>query len=292
MIKPKLLISACLGFEKVRYNGQDVPSETVKELTPFVELIKICPEYEIGLGVPREPIRIVKKKGEYRLIQHNTEKDVTEDMDKFSKDFVDKLEELDGAIFKSKSPTMGLKNIKVYSGIAKGSGVLEKCGGFFAQRVAQKYSGYAIEEDDRLRNKIIREHFYVKLFLFARYREAKKEGKLEEFHRSNELLFSFYNHQIAKEMSVDSSDYLENIKELMIKTPQSGEIYLFFKDLIKDKDGILDRYKRNELSLETLKEASKFLIKEERLLEQSFFEPFPRDLIVNVDEDRDKDYWH
>ncbi len=291
MIKPRLLISACLGSEKVRYNGQDVPSETVGDLIPFVDLVKVCPEYEIGLGVPREPIRIVKQDGEYRLIQHKTEKDVTDDMNNFSKNFVDKLEDFDGAIFKSKSPTMGLQNIKVYSGM-KGAGVVEKCGGFFAQRVAKKYPGYPIEEDDRLRNKRIREHFYTKLFLFARYRQAKREERLKEFHEKNKLLFAFYNPQIAKEMDVSSHDYLEKIKELMLKTPQSSEIYLFFQNLIEDKDSILERYRRNKISLETLKEVSKFLIKDQELLKQSFYEPFPKELVVTADPDRDKSYWH
>jgi uncharacterized protein YbbK (DUF523 family) len=84
MFKPIILISACLEFDKVRYNGQFIPSQIVKDLIPFVDFIKVCPEYEIGLGVPREPIRIVKKENEYRLIQHNTNKDVTDDMNKFS----------------------------------------------------------------------------------------------------------------------------------------------------------------------------------------------------------------
>lgn len=68
MTKPILFISACLEFEKVRYNGQSIPFQIVKGLIPFVDFIKACPEYEIGLGVSREPIRIVKKGNEYRFI--------------------------------------------------------------------------------------------------------------------------------------------------------------------------------------------------------------------------------
>lgn len=100
MTKPKLLTSACLEFERVRYDGQYIPSEAIRRLLPFVDIVKVCPEYEIGLGVPREPIRIVKKEGEYRLIQHNTEKDVTQDMENFAENFVNNMEEIDGAIFK------------------------------------------------------------------------------------------------------------------------------------------------------------------------------------------------
>lgn len=86
--KPKLLISSCLEFEKVRYNGQVIPCKTIRDLEPFVEYIKVCPEFEIGLGVPRQPIRIVKKEDAYRLIQHNTNRDVTDEMNIFSDNFI------------------------------------------------------------------------------------------------------------------------------------------------------------------------------------------------------------
>ena len=120
---------------------------------------------------------------EYRLIQHNTNRDVTQEMNDFSSKFRDNLKQVDGFIFKSKSPTMGVKNIKVYSGM-KGSPVIERCGGFFAGKIAETYQGYPIEEEDRLRNKKIRDHFLTKLFLLAHYRVARKEDDLEAFQEN------------------------------------------------------------------------------------------------------------
>jgi len=52
MTRPILPISACLEFDNVRDNGQSIPSKIIRDLTPFVDFIKVCPEYEIGLGVP------------------------------------------------------------------------------------------------------------------------------------------------------------------------------------------------------------------------------------------------
>ncbi len=290
MVKPIVLVSACLEFEKVRYNGQSIPSKIVRDLTPFVEFIKVCPEYEIGLGVPREPIRIVKVGNDYRLIQHKTNKDVTDDMNDFSQKFISGLKEVDGFIFKSKSPTMGLANIKVYSGM-KGSPVIDRCGGVFATRIAERYKGYPIEEDDRLKNKRIREHFLTKLFLFARYRHAVKLNKLDEFHETNKLLFKFFNSELSKKLDTNKKDYFQIMKQIMSKPPSSEEIYLFFKSLIEDKEQILEKYKKNKVSFETLKEVSKVLIEDRKLLEQTFFNPYPEELMFNVEEDRDKDYW-
>lgn len=58
-------------------------------------------------------------------------------MHNFTNKFISEIEKVDGFIFKSKSPTMGLKNIKVYAGM-KGSSVIEKCGGFFCVRESKK----------------------------------------------------------------------------------------------------------------------------------------------------------
>lgn len=198
--KPKIVASACLEFDKVRYDGQVVPSKIIKDLEPFSEFKKVCPEFEIGLGVPRYPIRIVKVDGGYRLIQHKTNRDVTEDTNNFTEKFINGLEEVDGFIFKSKSSTMGVSGIKVYSGM-QGSPVIEKCSGFFAGKIAKEYAGHPIEEEDRLRNKKIRDHFLTALFLFADFRESKKQNKLDEFHENNRLLFNFYNKNLAGELT-------------------------------------------------------------------------------------------
>ncbi len=291
MIKPKILISACLEFENVRYNGQLVPSKIVRDLIPFADFIKVCPENEIGLGVPREPIRIVKKGGEPRLIQHKTERDVTDEMNFFSENFVNNIKEVDGFILKSKSPTMGVQNIKIYSGIERGSSVIDKCGGFFADKINKKYCGYPIEEDDRLRNRKIRDHFLTKVFLFARFREAEEKKKLEFFHQQEKLLLNFYNRDLSAKLDPKKNNYFSLIKEIVQKPPDSKDITTFFENIMIGKKEMLEKYKQNKASLETVKELSKIFIKDKKLLTQSFYNPFPEELILDVEEDRDKDYW-
>jgi uncharacterized protein YbbK (DUF523 family) len=294
--RPIIVASSCLEFEKVRYNGQVIPSKIINDLKPFAEFIKVCPEYEIGLGVPRDPIRIVKVNDEYRLIQHNTNRDVTQEMNDFSSKFRDNLKQVDGFIFKSKSPTMGVKNIKVYSGM-KGSPVIERCGGFFAGKIAETYQGYPIEEEDRLRNKKIRDHFLTKLFLFAHYREARKENDLEVFHEKNDLLFKFYNLNLSKELNVESSDYFDLIKQILNKPPNTDQIYSFFDEnsyLIGKKDEfqtILKKYKNNKLGFHTIKEIFKFNLIDKRMSNYSFFVSYPEELVMDVEDDRKRDYW-
>ena len=57
--KPRIVISKCIGFEACRYNGEIVEDKFVRRLAGNVEFICVCPEVEIGLGTPREAVRIV-----------------------------------------------------------------------------------------------------------------------------------------------------------------------------------------------------------------------------------------
>ena len=72
-VKPRLVVSKCIEFDHCRWNGMIISSDVVKLLRPHVEFIPVCPEVEIGLGVPREPIRIALRDGQPRLLQPASE---------------------------------------------------------------------------------------------------------------------------------------------------------------------------------------------------------------------------
>ena len=154
-LKPRIVISKCIEFDTCRYNGQMISSDFVEKLKSFLEFIPVCPEFEIGLGVPRDPIRVISLGGNLRLIQPKTEKDVTKDMVDFSNSFLDKLSDLDGFILKSKSPSCGIKDVKVHAG----GGIPPKDPkgpGFFGKAVLEKYPNLAIEDEGRLLNSRIK----------------------------------------------------------------------------------------------------------------------------------------
>jgi uncharacterized protein YbbK (DUF523 family) len=56
-----VVVSRCFEFEPVRYNEQIMSCLLVKKMEFFVEYIKVCPDYEIGLGILRDSIRIAQK---------------------------------------------------------------------------------------------------------------------------------------------------------------------------------------------------------------------------------------
>ncbi len=54
--RPIIVTSMCFEFDACRYNGQTIPNNFVQALEPWVEFRPVCPELEIGLGVPRDLI--------------------------------------------------------------------------------------------------------------------------------------------------------------------------------------------------------------------------------------------
>ena len=133
--KPLVVVSKCIEFEPVRWDGRIIASEFVKKLKSQVEFITVCPEIEIGLGVPRNPIRIVRKGEGLRLIQPISGLDFTDKMQQFARSFLDALPEVDGFILKSGSPSSAMKDAKFYPeyregfSAGKGPGILWRYGG-------------------------------------------------------------------------------------------------------------------------------------------------------------------
>ncbi|MDY6822501.1 MAG: 2-thiouracil desulfurase family protein [Thermodesulfobacteriota bacterium] len=159
MEKPTVVVSKCLGFDHCRYNGQMIPDSFVENLAEHVEMIPVCPEMAIGLGVPRDPVRVVLVNGEPRLYQPATGEDFTEAMEQFTHEFLAGLPAVDGFIMKSRSPSCGIRDVKIYHHMDRPDTGTERGGGMFGGRLKALFPGTAIEDEGRLKNFSIRKHF-------------------------------------------------------------------------------------------------------------------------------------
>jgi len=169
--KPNVIVSKCLGFEACRYNGQVIRDDFVRKLEKHVNYIPVCPEVEIGLGVPRFPVRIVRS-GPTRLIQPSTNRDLTGLMNEFSERFLAGLRDVNGFILKHRSPSCGVKDVRIYPSAEK-SAPLGTGPGFFGGNVQERFPGLAIEDEGRLKSYTIREHFLTKLFTLTSLRDNR-----------------------------------------------------------------------------------------------------------------------
>jgi uncharacterized protein YbbK (DUF523 family) len=149
-----------------------ISSPFVRKLKDHVDFVPVCPEQEIGLGVPRDPIRIVETKGRRSLYQPATGRGLTKEMNDFSAKFFKDLGPVDGFLLKSLSPSCGIKDVKVYSGFTEKQTLLsDKSHGFFGGLALRLYPGLAIEDENRLKNAVIREHFLTSVFAMAHQRK-------------------------------------------------------------------------------------------------------------------------
>lgn len=137
---PVVLISRCIEFDAVRYNGDMISSHEVSVMKPYVSFIPVCPEVEIGLGIPRDTIRIVRKDGSDHLIQPSTSVDLTDRMNEFCSSYLRNLPTVDGFILKNRSPTSGISGVNIYSTIEK-SAAIGKGAGFFGRMILDQFAG-------------------------------------------------------------------------------------------------------------------------------------------------------
>ncbi|MFN7065676.1 MAG: YbgA family protein [Aquificaceae bacterium] len=196
--KPKLVLSACF-FEYVRYDGGTIVDPFVEKLKNYVDFITVCPERDIGLGVPRQKIVVLKKGVEKRIFQPETGRDITPIMREFSDSFLLKLKDVDGFLLKERSPSCGVGTTKLFAG----DKVIGKTYGFFAQAVKVKMPYIPLEDEGRLKDRKIRDHFLTRIYAFADLRQLVKNfspKSFVEFHSSYKYLLMTYNQKALKEL--------------------------------------------------------------------------------------------
>jgi uncharacterized protein YbbK (DUF523 family) len=118
--RPNLGISACLLGEKVRFDGGHRLDRYLRDvLGEFVNWIPVCPEVECGLTVPRGIMRLTQGQDSPRLVTLSSGFDQTERMLNWTKKRLNNLEKqnLGGFIFKARSPSCGMRNVKVHDSL-------------------------------------------------------------------------------------------------------------------------------------------------------------------------------
>jgi uncharacterized protein YbgA (DUF1722 family)/uncharacterized protein YbbK (DUF523 family) len=174
--KIKVGVSSCLLGEKVRFDGGHKLDRYITDiLGQFFEYVPVCPEVEYGLPIPRETLRLVGDPASPRLVANRTGVDHTEGMQRWSAAKLSELvrEDLSGFIFKSRSPSSGLKGVKVYTaqGMPSRSGM-----GIFAAAFTRQNPLVPVIDDGRLQDPGLRENFIDAVFIYMRWQDFLKKG--------------------------------------------------------------------------------------------------------------------
>jgi uncharacterized protein YbgA (DUF1722 family)/uncharacterized protein YbbK (DUF523 family) len=310
--RPNVVISKCLGFERCRWNGAVIPDDFVDSLKPHVSYRPVCPEMEIGLGVPRDPIRIVDQGQGPRLVQPSTGQDISRKMREFTDTFLGALSEIDGFILKYRSPSCGMKGVKIYAGPEKGAASTPGPG-FFGGPVIERFPEAAIEDEGRLKNFRLREHFLTRLFTMADFRQIRRAGTMRalvRFQAANKFLLMAYNQKELKilgrlvanlekrPLAEIMEDYQQHLAGALSRPPRYPSninvlmhaLGYFSRELsAKEKAFFLDaleRYRSEKVPLSVpLNLARAWVVRfdQEYLSQQTFFLPYPEALMEITD---------
>ena len=214
-------MSACLLGDAVRYDGGHKRDLFLTEaLAPWVRWERVCPEVEIGMGVPRPPIRLEEADGGIRLVEPAARRDHTEKMREWAQLRIKELAGagLDGYVLKSASPSCGLGSVKVHR---DGQALHARGNGVFAAELRKRWPGLPVVEESGLAGRRTREDFAERAFARNRWRVlAEREAEprdrragharrrsrpdpagLVAYHEAHELLFWARDEQATRRMN-------------------------------------------------------------------------------------------
>jgi uncharacterized protein YbgA (DUF1722 family)/uncharacterized protein YbbK (DUF523 family) len=197
-------LSTCLLGQKVRFDGGHKHSRYITDiLGAYFTFVPVCPELEVGMGVPREPVHLEGDAAAPHMIGSRSGEDWTDRMNVYARKRVDQLAGMDlsGYILKSKSPSCGMERVSVVSE----KGMPQKVGrGLFAARLLEALPLLPVEEEGRLNDARLRENFIVRVFAYHALRRVLggrfRRGEVVAFHARQKLLLMAHSPRHYKEL--------------------------------------------------------------------------------------------
>jgi uncharacterized protein YbgA (DUF1722 family)/uncharacterized protein YbbK (DUF523 family) len=184
-------ISACLLGEEVRFDGGHKRDPFLTDiLGPHVAFVPVCPEVEMGLGTPRETLRLVRQGTALRMVTTRTLIDHTDGMNRWASRRLAALEreDLSGYVLKKDSPSCGMERVKTY---ADDEMPRRDGRGLFAAALIERMPLLPVEEEGRLSDPVLRENFIERVFAYRRlqdlFRSRWTVGSLVAFHTAHKM---------------------------------------------------------------------------------------------------------
>jgi len=196
-------ISSCLLGQEVRFDGgHKRDSYVTGTLSAYFDFVPFCPEAAVGLGIPRQPIRLVRRGEEVRAVGVKTpELDPTADLAVFANHTVSQLGYISGYILKKASPSCGMERVKVYNekGMPERTGV-----GIYAEVLMRRLPLLPVEEEGRLGDAVLRENFIERVFVYHRWQQMVRDGltagELVEFHSDHKYLILAHEQEAYRQL--------------------------------------------------------------------------------------------
>jgi len=230
--KIKIGMSSCLLGEEVRWDGDHKYDQYVRDvLGSYFDYVSICPEVDVGMGVPRETVALYGTLENPKMITKRSKTDWTKKMNHYTKDRIHELtkENLCGYVFKSKSPSCGIGKVPIYSEF--GSSRMRHGSGMFASSFVKVFPLVPVEDEGRLHDPVIRENFIVRIFCFHRLqllvRKSFSIGSLVRFHTRHKFLILSH----SRKKYDDMGELVANAKKIKTAELKTRYSKLFMEAL-------------------------------------------------------------
>jgi len=172
--KIRVGVSSCLLGARVRYDGGHKCDAWINgTLAAYFEFVPVCPEVAIGLGTPRQPIRLIRSGDGIRVRGVDRRHvDVTERLRAYGRSMAAQLTDISGYIFKRGSPSCGLRRVPIYdeAGRPVAQGV-----GAYARAIMDVHPLLPCEEEGRLDDPEIGADFITRVLAYKRWQDLVRQ---------------------------------------------------------------------------------------------------------------------
>ncbi len=185
----RLGVSSCLLGNNVRYDGRHKRDDFIADtLARYVELVPLCPEVAIGMGVPRPPIQLVGDATAPRARGVTDERlDVTRALSEVGLDMAREHGDISGYVFKSRSPSCGVDEVPL-----QGSTQRRGVRGIYAAAIMAALPGLPVTQEEDLRDPLLRENFLQRVLVYHRWQQLTAQGvsaaRVVAFHTAHKLV--------------------------------------------------------------------------------------------------------
>ena len=258
MEKLNIAVSSCLLGEEVRFNGgHKLHRWLTNSLGQYADFTPYCPEVAIGMGIPRNPIRLIKTDRDVRAVDiDDATKDVTDELRTYAESILPQLKDVDGYVLMQGSPSCGMERVKLYNA----HGIPEKAAsGIHAEVILREMPWLPVEESGRLTDPSLVENFVQRLYVYQEWRLKKpwQTAKgLIDFHARQKYLLMMHDYPAYKtlgqllsnlkdrdELETLGQSYLSGLMTALKKVPKRGHrvnvlqhVMGYFKQQLSEKE--------------------------------------------------------
>jgi len=262
------------------------------------------------MGVPREPVRLMKRGREIHMLGVKSGRDWTTVMRSWVEGRVRELSKLElcGFVLKKDSPSCGMERVKVYG---KTGGSRKEGSGLFAEALMRYQTILPVEEEGRLNDPILRESFIERIFAYQQlcslFGKRWTVGSVVVFHAKYKLQLMAHSPQahtrlgrlVAQVKCIPRAEFREKYKAVFMavlteRATRRGHVNVMqqclghFREHLNQKGrdarlGIVENYRAELVPLVvplTIMGHHVQVLGIDYLARQTYIEPHPKELML------------